>query len=143
VSNIVPFGRKREDDGSRTLWICSCGCSSFQLRADGWAECARCEAVQNGVSQGEWFERLRCVPDEVEPQPDNSEKIVRFNTSEAALAHVLSRATPSVAAFVIVLHRDGSISCWGDEIEDEKDRAWFDARVAEAAELRTVKKDPA
>jgi hypothetical protein len=48
---VVNFPKREEPDA---IWVCNCGCASFELHADGCATCRSCRSV---VDEGGWKTR--------------------------------------------------------------------------------------
>lgn len=44
---VVRAELRREQDASREMWTCLCGCWEFRWYADTGLTCASCETVQN------------------------------------------------------------------------------------------------
>jgi hypothetical protein len=41
--SVVPFPSRKEE--MRTIFVCNCGCASFELNGDGTATCRSCRAI--------------------------------------------------------------------------------------------------
>jgi hypothetical protein len=46
--SVVNFPKREEPDA---IWVCNCGCASFELHADGRATCRDCRSV---ADEGGW-----------------------------------------------------------------------------------------
>lgn len=131
VADIVQFAPKAPDE---LVWRCSCGCISFELRADGGAVCVQCEAEVVGAD-GSWRRKLPDPVMPVEPLGDAGVTITDLNSSAAALRRIISRIDADTTALVIVIQQDGTVSTWGESIEGEAQSAWFDRRLDTAKQM--------
>lgn len=116
-AEVVDLSKARRD--ARLIWVCSCGCTTFRLFADGYAECAGCEERARGEPEG-WRERLPPEPAEpIQVEPD------AFAVKSIDDADVFLKRTANNAAdiaTVIILRADGTIATWqrGDAV-----RGWI------------------
>lgn len=125
VADIVQFAPKAPEE---LVWRCSCGCISFELRADGDAICVQCETAVTGAD-GSWRAKLPEPVTPVEPLGDGDVTITDLNSSGAALRRIINRIDADKTALVIVIQQDGTVSTWGESIEGEAQSAWFDRRL--------------
>lgn len=130
MGEVVHLGRR---DADKIVWTCRCGCMTHYLRADDVVECAQCERVQTYAS-GEWRLNLPAVPLEVPETEDGQFKVTDLNHSGAAMRRTLDRANADDTAFVVILQKDGRVSCWGS-IETKEQSDWFDRQVADAKRM--------
>lgn len=131
MSNIISLPRR---DVDRVVWRCGCGCLTSFVRADDELECAQCGSLARG-NTGEWRKHLPPVPAVVAETVDGDVKVTDLNSVEAALKRVARTADPDKVFALIVVNRDGSLSVWGGNLETDKQRAWFDRKLAETKAL--------
>ena len=55
VINLAP------PDDSR-IWVCGCGCCTYELRGDGSIRCRDCDETPNVVTESGWFDRVKDGP---------------------------------------------------------------------------------
>lgn len=116
------------------LWICACGCSTFEILSDGSANCAACCSPHDvdGAGWSSWV----AMSDKNE---DSTFRDVQGNGSvEFARRRVAQMATDDTAAVVVVARRDGSVSTWS-EVETADQAQWVRERLTQAADLITAK----
>lgn len=107
------------------IWVCTCGCETFFLRADYTIECAHCGKISDG---GVWCDKL---PDEVKAEPWPRQIVVRLDTSQANLKHIMSKARVEDTACLLVVQRNGLVHSWR-HIETDEQRDWLLRRLDEA-----------
>ena len=120
------------------IWICDCGCSTFELLSDGSARCAACEADHEGIGSG-WLERSeerKAGHTEAETFSD-----VQGNGSVGfARRRVAKMASDENAVLLVVARQDGSMSTWA--IAETADQVeWAEQRLKQASELIKRKMD--
>lgn len=116
------------------LWICACGCSTFEILSDGSANCAACSAQHDvdGAGWSSWGAKS-------DKDEDDTFRDVQGNGSvEFARRRVAQMATDDTAAVVVVARRDGSVSTWS-EVETADQAQWVRERLTQAADLITAK----
>lgn len=126
--NVVPL-RREEDQPPRTIWICQCGCSTFELSNDGSAQCAFCHTTRD--EGGGWFRK------DHEPEWDGIDPIsnVQGNGSvEFAQRVVAKRAHSDDAVLLLVVRKEGTIHTWSD-LETKEQVEWVFRRMDDAKEL--------
>ena len=103
MSNVTPFQSKVE-----YLWVCSCGCSTFELLDTGHARCAAC-AVCAPEEQGGWY----APEDASEWVGDAPVRDVQGNGSvEFARRRVAQLAQEPDVVATIVVRSDGTVHSW-------------------------------
>lgn len=131
MAEIVHFPPKVPDT---VVWRCSCGCISFELRANGDAVCVQCEHPIMGAD-GTWREKLPAPVLPFDPVADTDVTITDLNSSGAALRRVLGKASPDTTAMVILLQQDGAVTTWGEGIGGDAQAEWFDRRIQTAKQM--------
>lgn len=123
--NVVPLRKTPE----RMIWICACGCSTFELSSDGTAQCAFCHHTRE--ADGGWLRQ------EMEPEWDGDAPVanVRGNGSvEFARRVTAKRAMADDAVTVVVIRNEGNIHVWSD-LETDEQVAWAKRRLDDASRL--------
>ena len=119
MSNVVSLTRP-----APRIWVCGCGCSSFELNDDLTAQCALCGAKPN-TEVGGWFAADRgseWTGDEpVREVAGNGDA----NFSKGILAN---RLKDGDAVLAVVVREDGTIHTWTC-IETDEQRRWADRKL--------------
>lgn len=127
MSEIVPFPVKGA--AAPRIWICNCGCSTFELRSDQSAACALCQTPVS--DDGGWYTpETGKVWDGDDPVRDVSGN----GSADFAKRVVISRANDEGVCLVTVLKEDGTISCWSN-LEDKAHREWADRQLARVKDI--------
>lgn len=113
MSEVIPFPA-----AEHRIWVCDCGCSTFELFDDGTATCANCgdEVSEAGgwhkrAGDGEW----------VGGDPVST---VQGNGSVAFARRRLARlAQEDDAALIAIAKLDGTVSVWAGA-ETPEGRLW-------------------
>jgi len=109
------------------IWVCDCGCSTFEIMSDGGAKCAACDAPHN-VDGAAWSAQS------VKSEPETFRDIQGNGSTDFARRRVASMATDEAASVVVVVRRDGSISTWS-EAETQEQSQWVRDGLMQAADL--------
>lgn len=111
---------------SAAIWVCRCGCSTWELCEDGSGRCANCNMPS--PCAGKWY-RIKPDAGDVDAAPYG---MVRGNGSVSFARERLKRLSGSEdAAMLIVAMSDGSVSLWC-AAETKKQRRWAFRRLKEA-----------
>lgn len=112
------------------LWVCACGCSTFEILSDGTARCAACDAPHDvdGSGWSEW------VAKSAKEESDTFRDVQGNGSVEFARRRVAQMATDATAALVVVARRDGSVSTWS-EAETAEQSDWVRDKLTQAADL--------
>lgn len=118
------------------IWICDCGCSTFELLSNGTARCAACDADHEGVGSG-WLDRSE---DRRSPHAEKETFAdVQGNGSvEFARRRVAQMASDENAVLLVVAREDGSLSAWS-KAERAEQFAWAEEKLKQATALVTRK----
>jgi len=115
------------------IWVCSCGCSTFSLRADGEAECAACENIIDAGSGG-WFPAIKEGP-ERDPAADPPVNDVQGNGSvDFARQRIQQVSQGDDVAALLVVRACGTIHAWGS-FETAEQREWIMRKLDQAKGL--------
>jgi uncharacterized Zn finger protein (UPF0148 family) len=112
------------------IWVCGCGCSTFELLSDGKVRCAMCEDVTEAENGG-WH------PPEDAPEWEGEPPVRDLNGNgsvEFARAAMVRYAKAKEATMIIVADEDGSIHAWSAAETDEQ-IAWVKSKLEQAAQL--------
>lgn len=119
MTEIVNFPAK-EKQPEPLIWVCECGCSTFELCNDGTGRCALCNSVIGDEAEGGWL-----VPaTDKEWEGDDPVRDVSGNGEPDFARRVTSkRVLEDDVVLVVVVKQDGTVSTWTD-IETDEQRAW-------------------
>ena len=128
MAEIVEFARKTR------IWVCRCGCTSFELMSDGGALCALCGTPRTGDGPlGGWL-RTDDDPDwdadrlpPVRQIGGNGDPDFAKRVTARRLEH------PDVVA-VVILREEGRIHTWSN-LETDEQVGWAGRRLAESLHL--------
>jgi hypothetical protein len=121
---VVDFPNKPEQ-----IWVCLCGCSTFELLASGATRCASCSVVSQ--NNGGWY-----TPP-VTTEYTGAEPFVDVQANgevEFSRRRLSRRAMDPETCCIVVLSRNGEISTWSD-IETQEQSDWVKRRLSHGAEL--------
>lgn len=135
MTNVISLPPRNQD---KVVWRCGCGCITHFLRADGEMECAQCGVLAEGDT-GEWRVNLPDTPAKPRETETGDVKVTDLNSSDAAIRRVLKNADTSTMVALVVLHDDGALSVWGEDLDTDERRDWFDRRIADAKAMLTPK----
>jgi hypothetical protein len=112
------------------IWVCNCGCSTFELRDNGEAACAACQALADVDGSGWASWDAQSNHDESTAFTD-----VQGNGSvDFARRRVADMAKSDDAALLLVVRKDGGFSLWS-EAETVEQVAWAKRKFRAAAAL--------
>jgi hypothetical protein len=125
MSEVVQFPAKSED-----IWVCQCGCGTFELLAVGTARCAACETPA-GAEQGGW-NPPKNAPEWIGDPPIMD---LHGNGSESFARVRMAQIVKDQDVSVIVIARDnGTVHAWSSA-ETPEQLAWVKERLAAASDL--------
>lgn len=115
------------------IWVCNCGCATFELRDDGKAVCAVCGDHPVGYSGG-WYEDIK----DGKPRPDDAPGAI-FNTHGNGSVEFARRRTAQIASkddvvTIVVLRADGQVTTWSG-IDRPSRVKWMRSKLKQAAGL--------
>lgn len=124
MADVVNFPVKE-----RKIWVCNCGCSTFELMNDGNVRCAMCEVESS--NEGGWSP----MDSFLEWQGDAPIREVQGNGDEEFTRRVtIRRAGDKDVTAIVVVKSHGMISVWGDISGDEQ-LQWVKRRLDDSKEL--------
>lgn len=112
MSDVVDFPATQPK-----IWVCDCGCSSFELRSNNTACCALC-GVES--SEGGWY-----LPDEGLAWDGNEpvREISGNGVIDFAKKVIGKRMSDPDVVLAVIVKDGGAISTWSS-IETEEQRKW-------------------
>lgn len=142
MSKVVDLTARRAASGSATqpaeaaepaepnIWVCVCGCSTFELCSDATATCAAC-GNKPDPEEGGWF-----TPPETDAtwEGDAPVRDISGNGSvEFARYQLSSYAAAPDAALIVVVQENGTRHAWANAETDEQVE-WAERALAKAAQ---------
>lgn len=122
-----------EDDGER-IFVCGCGCSTFELYEGGEAGCAICGTIAD--TDGSWFRKPPEVPERDDPPMSD---VQGNGCVDFARHRVKTLAAKENAKLFVVALDDGAVSIWADYASEDQ-RAWMLERLVVAQDLIKAQK---
>lgn len=112
------------------IWVCACGCSTFELCSDATATCAAC-GHKPDPEEGGWF----TPPDTTNMwEGDTPVRDISGNGSvEFARYQLSNHAAAPDAALIVVVKEDGTRHAWCNSETDEQVE-WAERALAKAAQ---------
>lgn len=127
-NNVVPLR------GKPRIFICTCGCSTFELWEDGTSHCAMCDTDVSSAT-GAWYETQPTDIPQRDPDLAAPIRTVQGNGSiDFARRLIAQRAQAEDAKALVVLREDGAIHTWS-AAETEEQSDWVQQRLQDAMEL--------
>jgi hypothetical protein len=112
------------------IWVCTCGCSTFNLLEDGIVKCAMCEEVSHDGYGGWAMPNTTTMWDGDPP----IHRIEGNGSVEFAKCLVLKHAGAEDAALLAVVNHGGTIHVWS-VCETEEQIVWARDRLDAVKEL--------
>lgn len=112
------------------IWVCNCGCTTFELASDGTTTCAACFNVSS--DHGGWAPR----PEQASTVPQEGQfRSTRGNDSvDFARRFTLRKANAESACVIMSAIDDGSISVWANA-ETSEQIEWAVRRLEDAVKV--------
>lgn len=119
MSDVVKFPTKAKEP---MIWVCNCGCSSFELLSDATARCALCGVISEN---GGWH-----LPDtDAVWEGEHPVREVSGNGDpEFAKRVTTKRALEDDVVLIAVLKEDGLLATWTN-VETPEQRDWVDRQL--------------
>lgn len=122
MSEVVDFPGKR-------IFVCLCGCSTWELLEDGTTRCAACENVT--LDGGSWFYERPEAQERSDPPFRDIQSNLSVDFSRRRMAAL---AADGDAALIVVAKEGGCVSAWS--AADTKERfAWARRKMKVAVGL--------
>ncbi len=107
MSDVIDFPWVNPAD---QIWVCGCGCRSFELRGDGVAACAACDSpVQEDT--GGWFDLIVDAGDWSADKPIFRD-LDGGDTSDFARAQLARAAADPSARAIVVVWQGSRVTSW-------------------------------
>ena len=112
--SVVKFPTQKNEDA---MWVCSCGCATFELNADGTATCRGCRTVPE---EGGWKVRK-----DDDPTFDYPHSFIDGGNG-AGFAERKIKREAQAAEWIICGTWAGRITAWADGfIETPEQESWL------------------
>ena len=130
MTDIVKFPAKAKVQ-EPLIWVCQCGCSTFELRNDGTGRCALCGDVIRDDAEGGWL-----TPEtDKEWEGDDPVRDVSGNGDPDFARRVTAkRVLEDDVVLVVILKESGAISTW-TIIETQEQREWADRQLDRVSDI--------
>lgn len=109
MSDVIEFPGGDEPE---EIWVCGCGCRSFELRADGTAACSACFSDLD-VDGGGWYDIVADGPKWDRETPIFVD-LAGGDTADFARAKVAKAASDPSARAVVVVWEGDRVTAWVD-----------------------------
>lgn len=135
---VIDFPKPDRDN---ILWVCNCGCVSWNVFEDGHLQCANCDQslAFDAQEHGDWMKRLPPAPEVVREKDDPHNLIncvQRISDSPVALSRILASVKYDTTAFVVVVSNSGSVTTWGEQnFDGERNEEWVSDRLRDAQNM--------
>lgn len=130
MTNVVSLKRP-----PRQIWVCKCGCSSFELFNTNDIRCALC-GTESEWQKGGWFEATD-LPIWSGGQP--TREISGNGDVEFVRRVTQQRSMDPDAVAVVVIKKSGVMHAWCS-LETKKQRDWLARRLRDVKEMLEVGK---
>lgn len=119
MSEVVSFPAKKQEP---LIWICNCGCSSFELLSDATARCALCGVISEN---GGWY-----TPDADKVWDGDApvREVAGNGDPEFAKRVTAKRLLEPDVVLAVVLKEDGLLATWTC-VETDEQRDWIDRQL--------------
>lgn len=116
--SVIGFPKRKEPDA---IWVCNCGCASFELHADGRATCRSCYVL---VQEGGWKVRD-------EGDMDHAGAVTFADAgSEPTFAERKIKRDVQAAHWIICGTYEGRVMSWSEGfIETPEQEEWLRGNV--------------
>lgn len=115
------------------IWVCECGCSTFELHETGEAVCANCQCTSS-ASGGAWFEDITKGPARDPDAPPPIADVQGNGSVEFARGRIQQLAAQSDAVVLVVVRECGAVHTWSATETDEQIQ-WAKRKIAEGEAL--------
>jgi hypothetical protein len=125
MSEVIPLRPEKEP----LVWVCQCGCSTFELLSTSEVRCPVCSVVSS--AEGAWY-----APDS-DKEWDGEAPIrdISGNGSvEFARHQLIHHAKDDESCAIVVFNIGGSLHTWS-MVENREQLEWFKEKLAIAYDL--------
>lgn len=130
MGEVVDIPEKKKDQENQMIWVCSCGCSTFELSIKAIAHCSACGAPTIDEDGGWHVPAVERKWQGEEPFQD----ICGNGSLEFAKRRMAQRVTDPGTCLIVVATEDGSVSAWS-RAETQEQLDWVDEKLDDAFEL--------
>lgn len=125
--SVVKFEKPKPET---MIWVCVCGCASFELHANGDAVCRGCQ-LPTSDQDGLWWDTIKTQNAETETGPSFFDSGNGDNFAE----HLAKRNVKD-AEWLIWGKTSGQVTAWSrDYFETPEHEEWFRSRAAIGVDL--------
>lgn len=136
MSEVVKFGPKAPKDPM--IWVCECGCSTFELLSDNTVRCPVCETVSPSPDGGWYAPDTDKTWEGKDPDEGPIRDISGNSSVEFARARLRKLASDDEAVGVCVFKADGSVHAWS-MVETAEQLQWFREKLDIAYDITARK----
>ncbi len=119
--------------GEPRLWVCQCGCSTFELLDTGDARCASCCEVSDGRGEG-WYSVIADKGDRSAELGSPTRDVQGNGSVEFARRRLQHLSSGEDVCGIVVMRDDGAVHAWG-MIETADHLSWFEKNLEIAGDL--------
>lgn len=136
MSDVVKFGPKAPK--TPLIWVCTCGCSTFELLSDNTVRCPVCEIVSPSPDGGWYAPETDKMWEGKESDEAPIRDISGNGSVEFARARLRKYATDEDAMAICVFKEDGAVHTWS-MVETAEQLEWLKRKLEVAYELTARK----
>lgn len=116
------------------IWVCECGCTSFELEDTGAARCALCAEPRESQPEDGGWHRTDNDPDWDADRLSPIRQVGANGDPDFVRALTVKRAQQEDVVAVVVLREGGSVHVWCN-IETTEQHEWAKRRMVESFPL--------
>ncbi len=118
----------------RQIWVCLCGCSTWELNRDGTAQCAGCDGIAEAETGG-WYEDIAEGPERNPDLPAPVADVQGNGSEEFARRRMARMAEGADVRLLVVARESGAVSLWRADTATVDQLQWMHRRLDEAREM--------
>ena len=131
MADVVNFSGATAD---RQIWVCVCGCSTWELNRDGTAQCAGCDGLTEAEAGG-WFTAIEDGPERDPDLPGPVADVQGNGSVEFARRRMARLAEGDDVRMLVVVRDSSAVSLWRAETSTEEGLRWMRERLDDAREM--------
>jgi hypothetical protein len=127
---VIQLPQKRKDDD--LIFVCNCGCTSFQVIGDGSLACANCENTMERDLPGRWYDSGDVIVDKKE------DHFSSFGGNDHEFSERLAKKNAGAPDVTWIIHGndEGRVTSWGRNFYDTPERVkWIKDQVQTGLDL--------
>jgi len=140
MSKVVKFDPKKpkaaNTAGTPKIWVCACGCSTFELLSTHMLHCPVCETVSASPDGGWYTLDTDKMWQGDTPDATPIRDISGNGSVEFARARLRKYAADDDVAAILVFKEDGAVHAWS-AVETREQLEWLKQKLDVAYELTT------